>query len=90
MLFTQLQSRGKYIGREQEILPWLSSILQVIIQLFNKLNLECFRLGLIQHQLVLPEIQTMQLETTYEWVNVCKVQFDITSKLFKLVLAFMR
>jgi len=32
----------------------------------------------------------MQLETTFEWINVCKVQFDITAKIFKLILAFMR
>ena len=27
LIFTQLLSRGKYIGREQEILPWISSVL---------------------------------------------------------------
>ena len=32
----------------------------------------------------------MNLETTFEWINVCKVQFDITAKIFKLILAFMR
>jgi hypothetical protein len=32
----------------------------------------------------------MNLETTYEWINVCKVQYDITAKIFKLILAFMR
>ena len=32
----------------------------------------------------------MNLETTYEWINVCKVQFDITAKIFQLILAFMR
>ena len=32
----------------------------------------------------------MHLVTTFEWINVCKVQFDITSKIFKLILAFMR
>ena len=32
----------------------------------------------------------MQLESTFEWINVCKVQYDITAKLFKLILAFIR
>ena len=32
----------------------------------------------------------MSLETTFEWVNVCKVQYDITAKIFKLILAFIR
>lgn len=32
----------------------------------------------------------MNLVTTFEWINVCKVQFDITAKIFKLILAFMR
>lgn len=32
----------------------------------------------------------MHLETTFEWINVCKVQFDITAKIFKLILAFIR
>ena len=31
LIFTQLLSRGKYIGREQEILPWISSVLQLIV-----------------------------------------------------------
>jgi hypothetical protein len=53
-------------------------------------NVEAFRLGLLSRELVLPEAQTMQLETTFEWINVSKVQFDISAKLFKLVLAFMR
>ena len=39
---------------------------------------------------MLPETQTMHLETTFEWINVCKVQYDITAKIFKLILAFMR
>jgi hypothetical protein len=31
LIFTQLLSRGKYIGREQEILPWISAVLQIIV-----------------------------------------------------------
>jgi len=27
LIFTQLVVRGRYIGREQEILPWISSVL---------------------------------------------------------------
>jgi len=53
-------------------------------------NLEAFRIGVLNRALVLPETQTMNLETTYEWINVCKVQFDITAKIFQLILAFMR
>ena len=90
LIFTQLLSRGKYIGREQEILPWISSVLQLIVQLFHKVNLEAFRIGVLNRQLILPETQTMSLETTFEWINVCKVQYDITAKIFKLVLAFVR
>ena len=47
MIFTQLVSRGRNIGREQEILQWISSILQVIVQLFHKVNLEAFRIGVL-------------------------------------------
>ena len=32
----------------------------------------------------------MSLETTFEWINVIKVQYYITAKVFKLILAFMR
>ena len=32
----------------------------------------------------------MSLETTFEWINVIKVQYYITTKVFKLILAFMR
>ena len=55
-----------------------------------KVNLEAFRIGVLNRQLILPETQTMNLVTTFEWINVCKVQFDITAKIFKLILAFMR
>ena len=72
------------------MLPMISSVLQLIVQLFLKVNLEAFRIGVLNRQLVLPETQTMNLVTTFEWINVCKVQFDITAKIFKLILAFMR
>lgn len=32
----------------------------------------------------------MNLETTFEWINVCKVQYDISAKVYKLILAFLR
>ena len=60
------------------------------MQLFHKVNLEACRIGVLNRQLILPETQTMSLETTFEWINVCKVQYDITAKVFKLVLAFIR
>ena len=47
LIFTQLLSRGKYIGREQEILPWISSVLQIIVQMFHKVNLEAYRIGVL-------------------------------------------
>ena len=47
LIFTQLLSRGKYIGREQEILPWISAVLQIIVQLFHKVNLEAYRIGVL-------------------------------------------
>ena len=47
LIFTQLLARGKYIGREQEILPWISSVLQLIVQMFHKVNLEAFRIGVL-------------------------------------------
>lgn len=47
LIFTQLLSRGRYVGREQEVLPMISSVLQLIVQLFLKVNLEAFRIGVL-------------------------------------------
>ena len=47
LMFTQLLSRGRFVGREQEVLPRISSVLQLITQLFMKVNLEAFRIGVL-------------------------------------------
>ena len=47
LMFTQLLSRGRFVGREQEVLPKISSVLQLIVQLFMKVNLEAFRIGVL-------------------------------------------
>ena len=31
LIFTQLLSRGRFVGREQEVLPKISSVLQLIV-----------------------------------------------------------
>ena len=80
--------RVRYSGHENHMLPLMYEVLQLVQSVFNSMNIEASRIGIIKRKLVAPE---PKMDHTREKLgNLIKLQFQVTAKLFLSVLKFAK
>ena len=67
----------RYCGRENQVLPHLHEVLALCSSVFEKMNTEAARIGLIKRKLIPPQAQ--QFATITDLANTVNLQFNVTS-----------
>ena len=75
-----------FAGHEAQVLPHLHEVFVLCSSLFEKVNTEAARIGVIKRKLHLPASE--QFSTAQEMANLVSLQFQVCSKLFKTILTF--
>ena len=88
VIIHKIFQRVRYAGFTSRILPHLHEVLVLATSLFEKINTEAARLGIIKRKLTLPG--TSIFSTTTEMANHINLQYQVCSKLFKSILAFAK
>ena len=78
--------RVRFVGRENQVLPHLHEVLALCSSVLEKMNTEAARIGLIKRKLQAPQAQ--QFSTVTDLANTVNLQFQVASKLFKMVVSF--
>ena len=73
VILSKVFQRVRFTGRENQILPHLHEVLALCSSVFEKMNTEAARIGLIKRKLVPPQAQ--QFATITDLANTVNLQF---------------
>ena len=82
----KIVQRISYAGHEAQILPHLHEAFVLCCSLFEKVNTEAARIGVIKRKLHLPPSE--QFVSAQEMSNLVNLQFQVCTKLFRTILQF--
>ena len=84
IVLAKINSRVKFVGHESQTLPHLHEILALATSIFEKVNTETARLGLIKRKLKLPPVQ--HFTSGADLSNQIVLMSTVAAKLFKVLL----
>ena len=86
IVLQKISERIKPAGHEAQTLPLIHEVLMLCCSVFEKVNTEAARIGIIKRKLTLPPSE--QFSSGQVMADLVKMQFQVCAKLFKLILSF--